>query len=457
MDVEIPRDTAEGLKYNRVSGKIIILLSKMTINIDFLSLAEQKRLYEFKEKFIDKNKAGLLVGAGVSRRSGMPDGNTLAKRLSEIGGVPTGNLITVCDRLEELQGITWLRRKLLEFLDDEAVPPGDIHQITARTPFSFYLTTNVDRLMERAIKNAGKSCSAIFYQQDIELLKGNKVPVIKFHGTIEHPHTMVFTSRDFQEFSKKKPAFENLLKVLLSISPMIIVGYSAADPNFLDILRWIRTVSGSAEHIIIDFGREHQRKELLELGCFLVDPGAGNYDLLPAIMGYLANMDEKDLKNISQRQLSWEEEYGPLYRPLTNQQESFKPKLSKHRELPTIIQSKDMFTIPRIASTLKITGVEYSKKEDELTIRMILDDPEIIKKIQILPEPQAKIPSCEDQSVVKNKIKILPSLKRKLLGLMAVGALPLKTDYFKQFFPDVERKFLLFSIPLLEYHNSLNR
>ncbi|MGD2085794.1 MAG: tetratricopeptide repeat protein [Candidatus Aminicenantes bacterium] len=434
-DAMLPR----GLKYSLVSGKIMPL-SKMALNIDFLKLAEQKRLCEFKKKFIDKNKAGILVGAGVSIRSGIPGGNTLAKKLSENGGVPAGNLITVCDRLEEVQGGTFFRRKLLELLDDEDLIPGDIHQITARTPFSFYLTTNVDRLMERAIKNAGKSCSIIVNQQDIELLKVNKVPVIKFHGTIDHPHTMVFTSKHFQEFSKKKPAFENLLKHLLSASPLIIVGYSASDPNFLKILRWIQTVSGSAEHIIIDFGREHQRKELLRLGCFLVDPGEGKYDLLPAIMGYLANMDEKDLKNVSQRQLSWEEEYDPIYRPLTNQQDSFKPKLCKHRELPPIIQSKDMFTIPQIASTLKITGVEYSKKEDELTIRMRLDDPEIIKRIQILPEPQKKISSRKEQSVAKNQIKILPSPKRKLLGLMAVSALPLKADYFKQFFPDVDWK-----------------
>jgi hypothetical protein len=228
----------------------------------------------------------------------MPDGRALAAQLAEIGGVPEGDLISVCDKIENTHGTTWLKRKLAVLLDDESIPPSDVHQIASRTPYAYYLTTNVDRLMERAMKDANKSYTSIFLPQDIALLKGNKIPVIKFHGTVEHPHTMVFSTKEFNEFSQKKTAFETLLKHLLSTTSLLVVGYNAADKDFIDILRWIQSVCGSAEHIIIDFDREHQRKKLLELGCFLVDPGAGRYDLLPVIMRFLAGMNHKDVKAI---------------------------------------------------------------------------------------------------------------------------------------------------------------
>ena len=404
----------------------------MALNIDYLTEAEKKRLEEFKETLIIRKKAGILIGAGISLRSGMPDGKTLAAKLAKIGGVPEGELISVCDNIENKQGMPWLKRKLAELLDDETKSPSDIHYITSRTPYSYYLTTNLDRLMERAIEHVGKSYAPIFLPQDMALFKGDKIPVIKFHGTVEHPHTMVFSTKDFQKFSQKKPAFENLLRHLLSATSLLIVGYNASDQDFLDILRWIQSVSGSAEHIIIDFGREHQRKELLELGCFLVDLGAGRYDLLPSIMGFLAGMNEMEAKAFVMR--------------VAKQPKIIKSKLGKLRHLPSFEKSKELFT-PQIASTMDVVVAEYCPENRQLTLKIKLDDPGVLEQFKILSNLKRKYSEDKSKSLSKTKIEILPLEKRKLLGLLAVGGLPLKPIYFTQFFPDIDwkkefRKFL---------------
>jgi NAD-dependent SIR2 family protein deacetylase len=179
----------------------------MPASIDFLPEFQRRRLAEFRER-LRVGRAAVLIGAGVSRRAGQPDGPTLARSLSKGQGLPpeTGDdLIATCDALEKLHGRPWLNQELARLLDNERLPLSDVHQLLARIAFSAYYTTNVDRLMEWALMDGGRSFSTVFLDPDAALMGGGKTPVVKLHGAIDHPHTMVFTSGDFDAFSGLAP------------------------------------------------------------------------------------------------------------------------------------------------------------------------------------------------------------------------------------------------------------
>jgi len=185
---------------------------RSAFQLDFLSSPEQQRLHDFRERFLEKNKSILLIGPQALTRSGMPNTRQLACSLAKHSGMEKkASFYQVCDDIQNIHGHAWLRRNLAKLLDDKSKPLSDVHQIVARMPFSHYLTTNTDRFMEWAIKDAGRSCTPIFFQPDLALLQESKIPVIKFYGTIEHPHTLVW---NYKDFSPDKEAFANLIRHL---------------------------------------------------------------------------------------------------------------------------------------------------------------------------------------------------------------------------------------------------
>lgn len=276
----------------------------MDLNLDFLSPGERARLADYRENFIRRGRAAVLIGAGVSLRAGLPNGPTLARALCGVAGIeddPQDDLISVCDRIVAQHGAPYLHRQLASALDDEATPLSDAHQILARIDFSSYVTTNVDRLMEWALRDAAKRPGALFLSTDTELLRLNRVPVIKPHGDLGHPHTMIFSTADFAAFENRRPAFQRLLHSALEDSCLLIVGYRGDDPNFRAILDLIDRDGPGAEHLLVDFGRAAEREELLTRGLFLIDPGPGEYARLADILGYLAGFDAALLDTFTTR------------------------------------------------------------------------------------------------------------------------------------------------------------
>jgi hypothetical protein len=142
--------------------------------------------------------------------------------------------------------------------------------------------------MEWALMDGGRSFSTVFLDPDAALMGGGKTPVVKLHGAIDHPHTMVFTSGDFDAFSG---LMENRIFGATAFEALLVVGYRGSDPNFRRILKLVKEHYGGAMPLLIDFGREAERRELLDAGLFLVDPGAGEYDRLADIVAWLGDLD----------------------------------------------------------------------------------------------------------------------------------------------------------------------
>ncbi len=264
------------------------------VSINFLPMAQQKRLEEL-QRDIAAGRVCVLIGAGVSFRSGMVDGPSLARALADgrgLGAATDGDLIATCDALEQEYGSAWLRQTLAPLLNDEGIPLSDAHRILARSSYAAYFTTNVDRLTEWALEDAGVPCSPVFLPQDAALLNNGRRPVIKIHGTIDHPHTMVFTSSEMAAF---EGLMADLLRQVLEQKQLLIVGYRGTDPNFLRILDLVNDRSGGQPHVLIDFGREADRADLLARQIYLIDPGPGAYDRLPDVLGYLGGLDDAQL------------------------------------------------------------------------------------------------------------------------------------------------------------------
>jgi hypothetical protein len=193
----------------------------------------------------------VFVGAGLSAGAGLPTWSTLLlKGIEElVGALPEGEL-----HQEELRQLVE-RGKLLEVADfckeklggayhqflshqvrgDQAdLPPT--HDVLMQLPFSAWVTTNYDKLLERAYSKVKGGFPKTLTHKDTEalgrLLFDDGQFILKAHGDIDRPETVVLTSRDYSEIIHANPAFNEIFSGLLLTKALFFVGYSLSDPDF---------------------------------------------------------------------------------------------------------------------------------------------------------------------------------------------------------------------------------
>lgn len=204
----------------------------------------------FVEKFLKElreDNAAVFIGAGLSRGAGYVDWAGLLAPLAAELGLDTA-------REEDLVGVAQfylnshkdnrnqLNQQLLDAFSDLKVPTEN-HRILARLPVRTYWTTNYDRLIEKAIDEAGKKVDSKYtVAQLANTRRGRDVVLFKMHGDIEHPAEAVLTRDDYESYhlSNSRGPFVTALSGDLVEKTFLFLGFSFTDPNLNYILSRIR-------------------------------------------------------------------------------------------------------------------------------------------------------------------------------------------------------------------------
>jgi hypothetical protein len=116
------------------------------------------------------------------------------------------------------------------------------HSIVATIPyFRVIVTTNWDPFMERTA-----NIIPIVRDTDMAYWNDSSRQVLKMHGCIADPSTMVITSSDYEEYLKTRiqSAICNKLRDLMSTKTFLFIGYGLADTSFETIHNDILTRMG---------------------------------------------------------------------------------------------------------------------------------------------------------------------------------------------------------------------
>jgi hypothetical protein len=193
----------------------------------------------------------LFVGAGLSAAAGLPDWKSLLVAMVdeiESDGVPDGStselralvaagkLLEVADHCRQRLGERRYQELLGERLRGGAGDIPDVHRLITQLPFSAVVTTNYDKLLERAYSHFRGELPKVVTSRDREslgsLLFSGGFFILKAHGDIDDAASLVLTARDYREIIHANPAFDALFSALLMTRSLLIVGYSLADPDF---------------------------------------------------------------------------------------------------------------------------------------------------------------------------------------------------------------------------------
>lgn len=233
---------------------------------------------------IAQGNAVVFVGAGLSQASGLPSWEQLLKvclaKAEEHSTNPDewaktrqsldqSNYLMVAELLHKGLGPARLGDYLAEAIGAHS-RPSRIHRAVGRIPFSLAVTTNYDNLLEHVVHPPP---SAIFTWQETvgiftaintskEKFLNNLVssgefgqeplgrdrpsfPIIKSHGDLAKPDTIVLTRSQYRDLAHQNKAFNECMKALLTYRTVLFVGCSLTDPDTLALMDEIRMIHGT--------------------------------------------------------------------------------------------------------------------------------------------------------------------------------------------------------------------
>ena len=196
-------------------------------------------LEELSEK-LAKGQVILFVGAGVSMSLGLPSYAALIRELGDHVGFDGpifegfGDYLTLAEYYHlEMSGLLKLQRHLQTSWkkSTKEVVGSPVHRAIVELGCSLIYTTNFDGFLEQAHRGLNQRYRTIRSAKDLVDMPNDRIHIVKLHGDISSPSTMVFTETSyFERLSFEAPLDVKLRADALGKS-LLFIGYSLSDVN----------------------------------------------------------------------------------------------------------------------------------------------------------------------------------------------------------------------------------
>lgn len=268
-----------------------------------------------------RQRVALFLGSGVSASAKTRRGTRIrqwgpflsdtAKRLragplknAVRKAIRDGDFLVACELIKLGLGDSWKST-----INDEYQTVGEpsaLHRAILGLKQRVYVTTNFDKLIESALDSVDQSSThhpMVIVGPDkdaFRLFRDNQGRyVVKLHGTIDHPETLIFSKSDYASRAFANAAYSEFLRTLLLSYTVVFIGFSMTDPaialsmemnaNFFPAVRPHYIFSGG-EMIDEVVGINKQLKNLFVISY---DPSNG-HKKLPFVLRKLAQkVDER--------------------------------------------------------------------------------------------------------------------------------------------------------------------
>jgi SIR2-like domain len=194
---------------------------------------------------LKKRRVLLFAGAGLSAILGLPNWAGLIVKMAKdlgfdpelferLGTYPSLAEYYLSQKPDRAVLARWLTQQWHNGAID--ISTSSAHAAMVDTNFPIIYTTNYDHWIETAHEARGRAYSRIIHGEEISDANAAQVQIVKFHGDLEHPDTMVLTEADYFERLRFEAELDLKLRYDLLRYSIIFVGYSLADVNMRNML-----------------------------------------------------------------------------------------------------------------------------------------------------------------------------------------------------------------------------
>ena len=203
-----------------------------------IQFEENEHILEIIKRLKKKNLMP-FVGAGMSTHLGLPDWQTLVNKVASMTGQ---NPDEIRERRDLLVAIEYLiikgHDKVRDILSDilhKAVDPSSLishqHECLAMWDAPTIYTTNWDDVIEFTYDRLSKPYNLVETASDFLNLDPTATTIIKYHGSLRHPDTLVITESDYYDRFGIDSPFDIRLRADLVEKSLLFLGYSFRDYN----------------------------------------------------------------------------------------------------------------------------------------------------------------------------------------------------------------------------------
>jgi hypothetical protein len=201
-------------------------------------------LTDYLAELVEGN-AAIFAGAGLSAAAGFVDWRELVRPLCEELGLNIDletDLIAVAQFHVNAHGSNRhkVHKAIIDALSPD-VPPTENHRLLAQLPIKDWWTTNYDKLIESALRAAGKIVDVKSAVPQLATTRQRRDAIVyKMHGDVERPDEAVVTRDDYEKYFTQREAFVTALAGDLVAKTFLFIGFSFTDPNLEQVLSRVR-------------------------------------------------------------------------------------------------------------------------------------------------------------------------------------------------------------------------
>lgn len=225
-----------------------------------------------------------LVGSGPSMAAGMASWDRVVEVLrSHIPKYDSSDvsldLLETPDAVRRYLPREQYRRILSEAFGDSYSPTRQ-HQLLASLPLRTVLTTNFDNLLEREFRNVARVNVIATDEEAHRWRETEGVQIVKFHGTVDRPDTLVFGERDYSRVYGSSGLMMSIVRTLMSTRPVLFVGFGFRDVFVKSILSAVRASSGVDvhDHYVLVLNGDKRARYYEDLGLIPVSYASTSSD-----------------------------------------------------------------------------------------------------------------------------------------------------------------------------------
>lgn len=227
---------------------------------------------------INSGNCFAIVGAGPSCELGLPSWKKQAEMIiGQLDATENRAVIEQCEgllrdnqypsvfsALEQVFALDGLVTKVAETLQSNRTN-GSVYKSLAQWPFACYLTTNYDNYLLESLRQENE----VFLvkqnsQDDFRSLRANSKGIIfKIHGDCSVPENIVMTEEQYQAVrnADEYRFWREKIRSVLHMVSVVIIGYSANDPDFQDQLQLAKDIA-SPDHPIFMFAAGFSTRDI---------------------------------------------------------------------------------------------------------------------------------------------------------------------------------------------------
>jgi NAD-dependent SIR2 family protein deacetylase len=248
---------------------------------------------------IRAGKVSLFIGSGVSASAGLIGWADLIREMTDIIGkedtthtrqeiddyLRDADYLDVAELFRQVVGPNAYFRFLRERYRRE-VQPSRLLKAIAKLNVRTIFTTNYDKLLELSFRRTAKADPpVIIYPDQLNYIEQDEIRIIKIHGDIDHPSSIVLTREDYTGYAARHHEFVQMLQSSINGSTMLFVGFGLRDPNFRRIYDDARSFVESTNrqaYALMTGTSKIQREAWRDQGLTILS--MSNHNRLPSII-----------------------------------------------------------------------------------------------------------------------------------------------------------------------------